>query len=139
MADPELEAIRARRLQELMKATSSPKVLPVEIPPSGRPIVVTDATFDQEVSKPGLVLVDFWAAWCGPCLRVSPVLEQIARDRAGSLRLAKLNVDENPRTPSRFQIMSIPTMLLFKDGKLVDGIVGLLPRPQIEATINRWT
>lgn len=139
MADPELEAIRARRLQELMKATSSPKVLPVEIPPSGRPIVVTDATFDQEVSKPGLVLVDFWAAWCGPCLRVSPVLEQIARDRAGSLRLAKLNVDENPRTPSRFQIMSIPTMLLFKDGKLVDGIVGVLPRPQIEATINRWT
>lgn len=139
MADPELEAIRARKLQELMKAASAPKVVAAGASPDGKPILVTDATFNQEVSKSGLVLVDFWAAWCGPCLRVSPVLEQIARDRAGSMRLAKLNVDENPRTAARFQVMSIPTMLLFKDGKLVDGIVGALPRAQIEATINRWT
>jgi len=139
MADPALEAIRARKLQELMRAAAAPKLPSAGAPPSGAPIVVTDATFHQEITKPGLVLVDFWAAWCGPCLRVSPVLEQIARERAGSLRLAKLNVDENPRTAERFQVMSIPTMLLFKDGKLVDGIVGALPRAQIEATINRWT
>lgn len=139
MADPELEAIRARKLQELMRTASAPKAAAAGAPPNGKPIIVTDASFDREVAKPGLVLVDFWAAWCGPCLRVAPVLEQIAKDRAGSLRLAKLNVDENPRTASRFQVMSIPTMLLFKDGKLVDGIVGALPRAQIEATINRWT
>lgn len=122
-----------------MRTASAPKAAAAGAPPNGKPIIVTDASFDREVAKPGLVLVDFWAAWCGPCLRVAPVLEQIAKDRAGSLRLAKLNVDENPRTASRFQVMSIPTMLLFKDGKLVDGIVGALPRAQIEATINRWT
>ncbi len=139
MADPELEAIRARKLQELMKTVSVPKAPAAGALPSGKPIIVTDATFDREITRTGLVLVDFWAAWCGPCLRVAPILEQIAKDRAGSMRLAKLNVDENPQTAMRFQVMSIPTMLLFKDGKLVDGIVGALPRPQIEATISRWT
>ncbi len=139
MADPELEAIRARKLQELIRSTSAPKAVAAGAPPGGAPVIVTDTTFDSEITKPGLVLVDFWAAWCGPCLRVAPVLELIAKDRAGTFRLAKLNVDENPRTAQRFEVMSIPTMLLFKDGRLVDGIVGALPRPQIEATINRWT
>lgn len=135
MADPELEAIRARKLQELMNAAtpSAPAA------GSGRPITLTDATFESEVRKPGLLLVDFWAEWCGPCHRVAPVLEAIARDRAASMRLGKLNVDENPRTAMRFQVMSIPTMLLFKDGKLVDGVVGALPRAEIEATISKWT
>jgi len=137
MSDPDLEAIRARKLQELMKAATAPA--PVAAPaPEGRPILLTDATFDVEIRKPGLVLVDFWAAWCGPCLRVAPVLEQLARDYAGKLRIGKLNVDENPRTAARFQVMSIPTMLLFKDGKLVDGIVGALPRAQIEAIVKRY-
>ncbi len=139
MVDPELEAIRARKLQELMRTAGGLQAVAVGGPSGGTPILVTDATFECEIAKPGLVLVDFWAAWCGPCLRVGPVLEQIARERAGSMRLAKLNVDENPRTAQRFQVMSIPTMLLFKDGKLVDGIVGALPRAQIEATLNRWT
>lgn len=107
--------------------------------PDGNPIALTDASFDAEVKKPGLILVDFWAAWCGPCLRVAPVLEAMARDLAGALRVGKLNVDENPRTAARFQVMSIPTMLLFKDGGLVDGIVGAYPRPQIEAMVRKWT
>lgn len=136
-SDPELEAIRARKLQELMRAAQPPAVTPIAS--EGRPIVLTDATFEGEVRKPGLLMVDFWAPWCGPCLRVSPVLEQIARERAGRMRLGKLNVDENPRTSMRFQVMSIPTMLLFKDGKLVDGIVGALPRAQIESVIAKWT
>ena len=135
MVDPELEAIRARKLQELMKATEAPK--PVAAPAA--PVHLTDATFDAEVRRPGVILVDFWAAWCGPCLRVAPTLEQIAKDRAGTVRIGKLNVDENPRTAQRFQVMSIPTMLLFKDGKLVDGIVGALPRPEIEAVLAKWT
>ena len=135
MTDRELEAIRARRLQELIGSAT-----PAAGTSSGsRPVILTDVTFDAETRKSGLILVDFWAAWCGPCLRVAPVLEQIAKERATTLRVGKLNVDENPRTAERFQVMSIPTMLLFKDGKLVDGIVGALPRAQIEALIGRWT
>jgi thioredoxin 1 len=136
-SDPELEAIRARKLQELMRATRSPSPAPQIV--EGKPVLLTDASFDVEVRKPGVLLVDFWAAWCEPCLRVAPALEQIARDMAGQMRLGKLNVDENPVTAQRFQVMSIPTMLVFKDGKLVDGIVGALPRTQIEAVLKRWT
>ncbi|MCI4371706.1 MAG: thioredoxin [Thermoplasmata archaeon] len=102
-------------------------------------MTLTDATFDSEIRKPGLVLVDFWAEWCGPCHQVAPVLSEVAAAHAGTLRLGKLNVDENPRSAERFQVMSIPTMLLFKDGKRVDGIVGAVPRSAIEAVVTRWT
>lgn len=136
--DPELEAIRARKLQELMHAAKAPAPIAVASA-GGKPVLLTDANFDSEVRKPGVILVDFWASWCGPCLRVAPTLEAIARDQAAKMRLGKLNVDENPNTAQRFQVMSIPTMLVFKDGKLVDGIVGALPRPQIEAVLSRWT
>ena len=135
MDDPKLAAIRARKLRELM-ATAGPK--PADAAWSG-PIRLTDATFEREVGRPGLLLVDFWAEWCGPCHRVAPILEEVARAHATALRLGKLNVDENPRTAERFQIASIPTMLLFKDGKLVDGIVGAVPRPPIEAIVARWS
>lgn len=135
--DPELDAIRARKLQELMRAAQASS--PTRSAAGFQPIVVTDATFEAEIRKPGVILVDFWASWCGPCLRVAPTLEAIAKDQAGKMRLGKLNVDENPRTSERYGVMSIPTMLLFKDGKLVDGIVGALPRLQIEAVLKRWT
>ena len=134
--DPELAAIRARKLQRLLDEASRKAHDPPEW--SG-PVVLTDATFDEEVRKAGPILVDFWADWCGPCHQVAPILEAIARSRAGRLRLGKVNVDENPQTPARFQITSIPTMLLFKDGKLVDGIVGAVPRPQIEEIVARWS
>ena len=135
MDDPELAAIRARKLRELMTA-SAPK--PVTVAFSG-PIRLTDATFDSEIQKPGLLLVDFWAEWCGPCHRVAPILEQVASAHAATLRLGKLNVDESPRTAEQFRITSIPTMLLFKNGQPVDGIVGAVPRPQIEALVARWS
>lgn len=136
--DPELDAIRARKLQELMKAAQTPPPPTATQGAGGKPVLLTDANFETEIHKPGVILVDFWAAWCGPCLRVAPVLEQMAKDHAGKMRLGKLNVDENPATAQRFQVMSIPTMLVFKDGKLVDGIVGALPRPQIETVLRRW-
>ena len=135
MDDPELAAIRARKLRELM-AASAPKTVTLAF--SG-PIRLTDATFDSEIQKPGLLLVDFWAEWCGPCHRVAPILEQVASAHAATLRLGKLNVDESPRTAERFRITSIPTMLLFKGGQPVDGIVGAVPRPQIEALVARWS
>jgi thioredoxin 1 len=133
--DPELAEIRARKLQQLVAAASTPKSATAEW--SG-PITLTDGTFDIEVRKPGAILVDFWAEWCGPCHRVAPVLEQIAKARVGRMRLGLLNIDDNPRTLARFQITSIPTMLLFRDGKLVDGIVGAMPKADIEAVLNRW-
>ena len=135
MDDSELAAIRARKLRELM-APSSPR--PATIAWSG-PIHLTDMTFDSEIHKAGLILVDFWAEWCGPCHRVAPILEEVASARSATLRLGKVNVDESPRTAERFRVTSIPTMLLFKDGQPVDGIVGAVPRPQIEALVARWS
>jgi len=132
--DPELAEIRARKLQRLLDSASPPKSPAAEW--SG-PVTLTDLTFDVEVRRPGTILVDFWAEWCGPCHRVAPVLEAIGKARVGRMRLGKLNVDDNPRTPSRFQITSIPTMLLFINGSLVDGIVGAVPKAEIESVLAR--
>ena len=106
---------------------------------AGKPFVVTDASFQQEVlqaSGPPL-LVDFWAPWCGPCRIVGPIMDQLAAESGGRYRIAKLNVDENPMTASRYQIASIPTMLIFKDGAIIDRIIGAQPKQAIEAALNR--
>ena len=98
-----------------------------------KPVVITDQTFEQEVMqmKGRPVLVDCWAPWCGPCRMISPVLDQLAAESQGRYRIAKLNTDENPQTASRFRIASIPTLLIFKDGQLVDRIVGVQPKQAI--------
>jgi thioredoxin 1 len=85
---------------------------------------VTDTTFDQLVKGPTPVLVDFWAEWCMPCRRIAPVVDRLATDYAGRLTVAKLNVDENPNVPMQFGIRGIPTLLLFKDGQVIDQFVG---------------
>jgi thioredoxin 1 len=98
---------------------------------------VSDDSFDEEVSLAKLpVLVDFWAEWCGPCKMVAPVLEEIADDKAGVLRIVKLNVDDNPRTAQRFQVMSIPTLMLFKNGEMQSRIVGARPKSQILSEVE---
>lgn len=97
------------------------------------PVDVTDQTFSREVlSFSGPVLMDCWAPWCGPCKMVAPVLDQLASEYAGRLKIAKLNVDENQGTASKYGIQSIPTMLLFKNGALVNSLVGALPKQEIE-------
>jgi len=92
---------------------------------------ITDAAFETEIHGETPVLVDFWAEWCGPCRMVAPVLEQIAAEQTGKLKIVKLNVDENQETPMQFGVTGIPTMILFKDGEAVERIVGFMPKPQL--------
>jgi thioredoxin 1 len=101
-------------------------------------IAVTDDTFEEEVIKSDVpVLLDFWAVWCGPCHIIVPSLESIAKSYAGRLKVVKVNVDESPRTPSKFAVMSIPTLLLFKGGEVKETIIGALPQNKIEEAINK--
>ena len=105
---------------------------------SDKPLIVTDETFERDVlGARELVLLDCWAPWCGPCRMVGPIMEQLAAESNGRYRIAKLNVDENPRTAARFQIQSIPTMLIFKDGKLIDRIIGAQPKQAIAERLAR--
>jgi thioredoxin 1 len=100
-------------------------------------ITATDQNFDQEVinsDKP--VLVDFWAVWCGPCRMIAPVVEELANDYDGKAKVAKVNVDENPQISMKYGIRSIPTLLIFKDGKVVDQIVGAVPKNVIDGKLK---
>jgi thioredoxin 1 len=99
---------------------------------------VTDATFEQEVLKSEQpVLVDFWAVWCGPCRALAPVVDSVAQTYAGKVKVAKVNVDENSATPSRYGVRGIPTLLFFKNGAIADQVVGFKSQQEVEEKINR--
>jgi thioredoxin 1 len=99
---------------------------------------VSDATFDNEVLKSQQpVLVDFWASWCGPCRAVSPIVEEVAASYEGKLKVMKMNVDENGQTPSQYGIRGIPALLIFKDGKVAEQIVGYVPKATIDQSVIR--
>ena len=102
-------------------------------------VKLTDATFDTEVLQADTpVLIDFWAEWCGPCRMVAPIIDALAEDYDGRVKIAKLNVDENPQISRRFNIRGIPTLLLFKDGELKETAVGLRPKPQLEQLLDEY-
>ena len=98
--------------------------------------VFTDSNFDTE-TKQGMVLVDFWAEWCGPCRRMEPTVDALANQYDGRVTIAKLNVDENPNVPGRFMIRGIPTLLLFKDGQLAETVVGLAAKEDLTRIIDK--
>jgi thioredoxin 1 len=106
---------------------------------SDKIVTLTDATFDEEVKASDVpVLVDFWAEWCGPCKMISPVLEEIAEEQAGKVRVGKLNIDDNLDVTRRFDVLSIPTLILFKDGEPLVRLIGAKPKSQLVEEISAY-
>jgi thioredoxin 1 len=102
------------------------------------PFHVTDVNFEETIKNNKLVLVDFWATWCGPCRALAPTIDELAQEYAGKILISKLDVDKNPATAEKFQVLSIPTMLIFKDGQEVDRLVGLCTKISIIAAIQKY-
>lgn len=130
--DKELERIRRKKLEELMRrrtAASQPSV--------SEPVKVTDSNFDKVIKSSPLVVIDCWAPWCAPCRMMAPIIDELAKEYAGKILFGKLNVDENPKVPLQYQIMGIPTLLVFKNGSLVDRIVGAMPKRLLEQRLAR--
>jgi len=125
--ESELKRIREKKLIELKEKTVM----------SGGPVHITDADFDEIVKKNTLAMVDFWASWCGPCMALAPTIEEVAKEYSGRVLVGKLNVDENPKTAECFQVYSIPTMVIMKNGQEVDRIVGCVQKKIIVAALEK--
>lgn len=123
----ELEVIRAKKMKEMMGSSRSASVS----------VKISDMTFNETLNKSKVVVVDCWADWCSPCKMIAPIIDKLAEEYSGRVLFAKLNVDENPKTASKYGIMSIPTLLVFKSSKLVDTIVGSVPKHHIETIMKK--
>ena len=133
--DDEVERLKREALKRLMSSTKKQEN---PTPAPAKPVDLTDDTFDSFVSSHDYVIVDFWAPWCVPCRIVSPILEQLSKVYGDRVAFAKLNTDENPVTATKFYIEGIPTILFFKNGQVVDQIVGAYPKSYIESTIKKY-
>jgi len=131
----DLDEIKQRKLQDMMREGMG------DTPEEGwpdTPVNMSDDTMMQTIQKYPLAIVDCWAEWCSPCRMVAPVIEAMAKDYRGKIVFAKLNVDKNPATARQFGIMSIPTLLVFKNGKLVDQLIGAMPRQMLDSKIQKY-
>jgi thioredoxin 1 len=122
----EVERIRQEKMKKLMDQQNMPD----------KPIVIGDSDFEETLQQHDTVVVDFWASWCMPCKMIAPSVEALAKKMAGNVVFAKLNVDENPRTATRYQVMSIPTLIVFRKGSPAKRIVGAVPQQYIEQQIK---
>jgi thioredoxin 1 len=129
----ELEQIRLRKIQAMLDVAKKGQA-----PVAKQPIILTDINFSGAVSANELLVVDFWASWCGPCRMVGPIIEELSIEYTGKAAFGKMNVDENQVMPSSFGIMSIPTIIIFNHGKEVERLVGAYPKAHIEAMIKRY-
>jgi thioredoxin len=127
----ELEKIRAEKMGEMIKKSRNFDKLMA-------PIKLTDANFSEKTQKYPLMLVDFWAPWCGPCRMIAPIIEELAKEYAGKIAFGKLNSDENPETATRYNVMGIPTLLIMKNAKEVDRLVGAAPKNMIENRLKKF-
>ncbi len=134
--DNEVQRINEKKFEDMLKQKAQPPEQ--KQAGSGKPVDLSDASFDKFVAANPLVVVDFWAPWCAPCRVVSPVLEQLASEMAEDATFAKVNVDDNPTVSQRFGIQGIPTIMVFKNGEPVDGLVGAAPKQMIEARIRPY-
>ena len=126
--EKELERVRQKKVAELREKSQEM---------DNKPVHITDSSFKEITCKHALTLVDFWAAWCGPCQSLAPTIEELAKEYAGRILVGKLNVDENPQTAECFQVFSIPTMLIMKNGEEIDRIVGCVQKKYIEAALKK--
>ena len=136
MSLDELDEIRKKKMEKLMREQSKPEPPKVEYP--SKPIVLADATMDAAISQYPLLIVDCWAEWCGPCRMIAPIIEEFAKEFSGRAVFGKLNVDENMQTSNKYRISAIPTLLVFKNGKLVDKLVGAYPKPTLAGKIKKY-
>jgi len=133
----ELEDIKKRKLEQLKKRyMNGEKNMNEDMPDT--PLKLTDADFDEAVKKYDTIVVDCWAPWCGPCRMVAPVIEELAKEMQGKIVFGKLNVDENPLVSTKYQIMSIPTMLVFKNNTLIDKVIGAYPKEMLKQKLERY-
>jgi thioredoxin 1 len=137
MVDGELEKIRNKKMQELKKYYLNGGKNMSENQPN-TPITITDADMEDTIKKYDTIVVDCWAPWCGPCRMVGPIIDQLADELQGKVVFGKLNVDENPATSTKHQIMSIPTLLVFKNGNLVDRLIGAYPKDELKKKLEPY-
>jgi thioredoxin 1 len=132
-----IEELRKKKMEELKKQLMyRGRNMSEEMPDT--PLEVTDADFDDAVKKYKTMVIDCWAPWCGPCRMVGPIIEELAREMQGKIVFGKLNVDENPSVSMKHQIMSIPTMLIFKNGNLIDKLIGAMPKDMLKQKLESY-
>ena len=132
----ELDEIKRKKMEKMMKDMNKPPAPSIELP--DKPVIVTDATIDSMTSAYPLFILDCWAEWCGPCRMIGPIIEQLAAEMKGRAVFGKLNVDQNMQTANKYRISAIPTLMIFKDGKLIDKLVGAYPKPALTAKLQKY-
>ncbi|MCJ7443561.1 MAG: thioredoxin [Methanotrichaceae archaeon] len=132
----ELDEIRRKKLEKMMGDLSKPSEPEIQYP--NKPIAITDKDLERSISQYPLLVMDCWAEWCGPCRMLGPIIEELAKDMSGKVVFGKLNVDQNMATTNKYKISAIPTMLVFKNGNLIDKIVGAYPKGALVSKIQKY-